>query len=175
MFTISTFREAIKKQGGVAKPNLFEVNITNAPSGFPDRAFNFQCKIATIPPSTMGVIEVPYFGRMIKIPGNRTFDNLSLTVINDANQIMRASFESWMAGMNSHENNTTDIRTVLNANLTITHFDETGAQGKTGEWTFVNCFPVSLGEIGLDWGSNDTAEEFSVDFAYDYWKSADAK
>jgi len=28
-----------------------------------------------------------------------------------------------------------------------------------------------LGEIGLDWQSNDTAEEFSVDFAYDYWTS----
>ena len=173
MFTISTFREAIKKQGGVAKPNLFQVNITNAPNGFPASAFTFQCKIATIPPSTMGVIEVPYFGRMIKIPGNRTFDNLSLTVLNDTKQIMRASFESWMSGMNSHEDNTTDVRTVLNADLSITHFDE--QKSPTGKWDFVNCFPVSLGEIGLDWGSNDTAEEFSVDFAYDYWKSADAK
>ena len=28
---------------------------------------------------------------------------------------------------------------------------------------------VALGEIGLDWGSNDTIEEFTIDFAYDYW------
>ena len=39
------------------------------------------------------------------------------------------------------------------------------------KWTFTNVFPVALGEIGLDWGSNDTIEEFTVDLAYDYWTS----
>ena len=33
----------------------------------------------------MGVVEVPYFGRQVKVPGNRTFDNLSLTILNDEN------------------------------------------------------------------------------------------
>ena len=32
--------------------------------------------------------------------------------------------------------------------------------------------PVNLSEIALDWGSNDTIEEFTVDFAYDYWEHA---
>ena len=39
------------------------------------------------------------------------------------------------------------------------------------KWEFTNVFPVALGEIGLDWGSNDTIEEFTVDLAYDYWTS----
>ena len=38
-----------------------------------------------------------------------------------------------------------------------------------GLYKFVNAFPVALGEIGLDWGSNDTIEEFTIDFSYDYW------
>ena len=172
MFTIGTFREAIKKQGGVARPNLFQVIISNIPAGFPASSFTFQCKIATIPPSTMGVIEIPYFGRMVKIPGNRTFDNLSLTVLNDANMQLRAAFEKWMAGMNSHQSNESRTTDTETCGLTLKHFELGG--GETGEWKFVNCFPVSLGEIGLDWQSNDTAEEFSVDFAYDYWTSDDA-
>ena len=38
-------------------------------------------------------------------------------------------------------------------------------------YSFVNIFPVSVGEIALEWGSNDTIEEFTVEFAYDYWTS----
>ena len=41
--------------------------------------------------------------------------------------------------------------------------------GEGSGWVFTNIFPVALGEIGLDWGSNDTIEEFTIDFAYDYW------
>ena len=78
-FSISTFRSSGMNQGG-ARPNLFEVFI--AGQALPAN-FRYLCKIATIPPSTMGVVEVPYFGRMVKVPGNRTFDNLSVTVIND--------------------------------------------------------------------------------------------
>jgi len=173
-FTISNFREAIAKQHGIARPNLFEVIVTSPPDTVKDKFadFRFQCKMATIPPSTMGVIEVSYFGRMIKIPGNRTFDNLSLTVINDEDYTIRNAIEKWMALMNSHANNIQEVEDVkdLFCGITISHFGVTDFP--TGSWNFINCFPVSLGEISLDWGSNDTAEEFSVDFAYDYWTSA---
>ena len=106
---------------------------------------------------------------MIKVPGNRTFDNLSLTVINDTNFSVRNPVEAWMAKFNSHQSNeasTTD-ETTLTCNIQITHYGIDKVP--TGIWRFVNCFPVSLGEIGLDWGSNDTAEELTIDFAYDYW------
>ena len=39
---------------------------------------------------------------------------------------------------------------------------------------FVNIFPVSISEIALEWGSNDTIEEFTVEFGYDYWTHAEA-
>ena len=30
-----------------------------------------------------------------------------------------------------------------------------------------------LAEIALDWSSNDAIEEFTVEFAYDYWTHVD--
>ena len=36
-------------------------------------------------------------------------------------------------------------------------------------YNFVGMFPVDLSPIDLDWGSNDSIEEFSVTFAYQYW------
>ena len=170
-FTINDFRQGIQGVGGIARPNLFEVRITGTAANTFAAAFPFQCKIATIPPSTMGVIEVPYFGRMIKVPGNRTFDNLSVTVINDEDYRIRNSVERWMAKMNHHETNTSRTKMeAIQADITITHFKVSGDPTAGGGWTFVDAFPVSLSEISLDWGSNDTAEEFTIDFAYDYWK-----
>jgi hypothetical protein len=32
-------------------------------------------------------------------------------------------------------------------------------------------FPVDVAPIDLDWGSNDSIEEYSVTFAYQYWTS----
>tara|TARA_Y100000310_G_C20310237_1_gene635903 strand:- start:107 stop:637 length:531 start_codon:yes stop_codon:yes gene_type:complete len=166
-FSINSFRST-GLTGAGARPNLFECGITG--QGVPAN-FRYLCKIASIPPSTMGVVEVPYFGRMVKIPGNRTFDNLSVTVLNDENMAVRNAIESWMNKMNSHVANVATDPSTLFAVMSIKHFARGGGDGAISgaEWKFVNCFPVALGEIGLDWGSNDAIEEFTIDFAYDYW------
>ena len=173
-FTISNFREkVIKDGGGFARPNLFQVSITAAPiSTDVASAFEFECKIASIPTSTIGVIEVPYFGRQVKVPGNRTFDNLSVTVINDEGFDVRNGLETWMARMNGHVSNTQTVDpNDLLASMSVIHYGKEGQNTTIGDgvWTFENIFPVSLGEIALDWGSNDTIEEYTVEFAYDYW------
>lgn len=172
-FTITQFRSEISKQKNLARPNLFEVNVTG--KAINNALVPFMAKIATIPNSTMGVVEVPYFGRQVKVPGNRTFDNLSITILNDENFSIRNKIEEWMAQMNSHVGNVqtgalADLTT--NTTVSIKHYGVAGGNDSLGEWKFVNCFPVALGEIALDWGSNDTVEEYTVDWAYDYWTHA---
>ena len=172
-FTITQFRSEISKQKNLARPNLFEVNVTG--KAINNALVPFMAKIATIPPSTMGVVEVPYFGRQVKVPGNRTFDNLSITILNDEKFSIRNRIEEWMSQMNSHVGNVqtgalADLTT--NTTVSIKHYGVAGGNDSLGEWKFVNCFPVALGEIALDWGSNDTVEEYTVDWAYDYWTHA---
>ena len=164
-FSVSNFRSQ-GMPGAGSRPNLFEVGITG--QGIPAN-FKYLCKIASIPTSTMGVVEVPYFGRMVKVPGNRTFDNLSVTVINDEDFAIRLAVEVWMNKMNSHVTNTSQDPNNLFAQMEVTHYGRAQEAIGGGNWIFVNAFPVALGEIGLDWGSNDTIEEYSIDFAYDYW------
>ena len=172
-FTITQFRSEISKQKNLARPNLFEVNVTGKAINY--TLVPFMAMIATIPPSTMGVVEVPYFGRQVKVPGNRTFDNLSITILNDENFSIRNKIEEWMSQMNSHVGNVqtgalADLTT--NTTVSIKHYGVAGGNDSLGEWKFINCFPVALGEIALDWGSNDTVEEYTVDWAYDYWTHA---
>ena len=171
-FSISDFRKKGLVDGG-SRPNLFSCQFTSTPSGLSSLSstnFTFLCKIATIPPSTLGVVEVPYFGRMVKVPGNRTFDNLSITIINDESMDIRDGFERWMDMMNSHKTNQTWNTNILGT-LVVTHNIRSLNSSGDKKWTFNEIFPVALGEIGLDWGSNDTIEEFTVDLAYDYWTS----
>ena len=172
-FSISDFRKKGLVDGG-SRPNLFSCQFTSTPSGLSNISstnFTFLCKIATIPPSTLGVVEVPYFGRMVKVPGNRTFDNLSITIINDEKMDIRDGFERWMDMMNSHKTNETWNTNILGT-LVVTHNVRSMNSSGDKKWSFNEIFPVALGEIGLDWGSNDTLEEFTVDLAYDYWESS---
>ena len=108
-FNIATFQEALGAQG--ARPNLFDMQLTfdTQISGVTSTNFSALCKTAQIPGSTIGVVEVQYFGRPVKMPGNRTFENLTTTIINDEGFELRKSMEAWMAFLNSHEGNTTEV------------------------------------------------------------------
>ena len=34
-------------------------------------------------------------------------------------------------------------------------------------------FPTDVAQIDLDWGSNDAIEEYTVNFAFQYWETVD--
>ena len=62
---------------GGARPALFQVVFNNPVNASGDVKVPFMVKAAQMPASTLGTIEVPYFGRKIKIAGDRTFANVT--------------------------------------------------------------------------------------------------
>ena len=181
-FTIQDFRGKALTNAG-ARANLFDVKIFDIPLMDKTAAaeFEFSCKAAAIPAMAVGTIDVPYFGRVIKVPGNKTFENWTVTVINDEDFNIRNSMEKWIAAMGTHVGNEAKLGGTLEGTKPSLYGQATVTQyGKAGEsdtnalhkYDFVNVFPVSLGEIALAWDSNDAIEEFTVEFAYDYWTHA---
>ena len=179
-FTIDTFRTTALSAGG-ARANLFEVVISDIDANLMSAAgvkeFTFACKAAAIPAMAVGVVEVPYFGRVVKVPGNKTFDNWSVTIINDEGFAIRNGFEKWVASMGTHIGNvqssaSSALESGLYGSAEVTHFGKTGATDILAVYNFVNIFPVSVSEIALGWDANDAVEEFTVEFAYDYWTHA---
>ena len=174
-FNVAEFRANLIGDG--ARPNLFQVTLT-----FPTVATNgtaagqqvqFLAKSAQLPGSTVGTVPLYYFGRELKFAGNRTFTDWSLQIINDESFTIRRSIESWMNAINSHTGNTRNTNATGPSGYTV---DATVSQyGKTGDvlktYKFVGLFPVDLAAIDLDWGSNDTIEEYGVTFAYQWWES----
>jgi hypothetical protein len=168
-FNINDLRSQLALGG--AKPSLFQVQITNPINTIADLKVPFMVKSATLPPSTLGSIEVPYFGRKIKLAGDRTFDTWTVTVINDEDFLVRNAMESWMSSINTHQGNVTTLSSAAplayKAQAQITQFSKTGAPLRV--YNFNGLFPVNVGEVQMDWGQTDTIEEFTVTFQYDWW------
>ena len=169
-----------KIQQGV-KPNLFLVDL-QFPANHPDNPqgddkdlVDILCKSAGIPASNLGTIEIPYRGRVVKIAGDRTFDNWTLTFINDANFKVRGFMERWLELINSHKGNVSERFLPNNGNgytadLKVKQLERDSASSVIREYVFRDAFPTSVSQIDLAYDSNDQIEDFTVDFQYQYWE-----
>jgi hypothetical protein len=168
-FNVNQFAGALKAGG--ARSSLFEVQITNPINGAADAQVPFMCRAAQIPASTLGVIPVPYFGRQIKVAGNRTYADWTVTIMNDEDLAIRNSMEQWSHAINSAQGN---LRTaggsapsLYKANAQVTQFAKTGEVLRV--YQFVGLFPSDVSTIDLGW-ENEGVQEFSVTFSFDYWE-----
>src|SRR6478735_3008672 len=82
-----------------ARPTLFQVEINNPPAGTATGAtvekFKFMCRATQIPPLITDSIPVGYFGRDIKVSGDRTYPDWNVSVINDEDFQVRNMLEEW--------------------------------------------------------------------------------
>lgn len=162
-----------KLTGGGARANLFEVKLQWPNSNSSQIAdASFLIKAASLPSSTIGEIDLAYRGRMFKIAGDRTYENWSVTVINDNNMSIRTAMEEWMNIINNNVSNTSSSFSPLDyyRNLSITQLDRREQKGK--KYTFVGAYPTKVSPIEMAYETNNAIEEFTVDFAYQYWTSS---
>jgi hypothetical protein len=177
-FNISTFKTRGLTLGG-ARPALFEVYL-GIPDGVAADAesadkFRFTCRAAQLPAATISAIDVGYFGRKIKVAGDRTFADWTVTVMNDEDFIVRAMFEKWSNSLNRLESNVRDIAYSENENdykaqMNVIQYGKDGSIVRA--YDIVGAFPTSVDAITLDWDTQNQIETFQVTFAYDYWLPA---
>lgn len=173
-FNVNEFRSQMIGDG--ARPNLFEVSMPFPVFSAPGNAqtkLTYMCKTAQIPGSTLGVVPVQYFGRELKFVGNRTFTDWTITIINDEDFVIRNAFERWMAGINSHNLNVRNPAALAPLGYSVdgdvTQFGKNGNTLK--KYKFIGLFPTDITAIDVDWGSNDTIEEFTVTLAFQWWEA----
>ena len=168
--------------GQGVKPNMFIVDIAfptevSGADGDADM-INLLCKSAALPASNLGVIEVPFRGRTVKIAGDRTFDTWTATFVNDKEMKIRSYFEQWLATINSHETNNSPLFTPSETDgytrlLKVKQLEKNASE--SGEvlrqYNLFYAFPTNVSQIDLAYDSNDQIEEFTVEFQYSYWKA----
>ena len=169
MANINDFKA--KLAGGGARANQFKVTMPfpgYAQVGGEIEDLAFLCRATTIPDMTIGIVEVPFRGRNIKIAGDRTIAEWSVTAYNDTNFKLRNAFERWQNGIN----NMTDNEGLTNpvdyqVDAFVDHLDRNGNTIKS--YTLRGVFPTKIQEIALDYEAAAAIEEFEVDFEYQYF------
>ena len=176
----------ISRIGQGTKPNMFAIDIvwpgdlgTGNPSatGEDKNLVDLLCKSAALPASNLGVIEVPFRGRTVKIAGDRTFDTWSPTFFNDKDMAIRAYFEQWLESMNTHNGNNApkfipnNSDGYMAAALRVKQLEKNSTERGSiiREYTLHHAFPTNVSQIDLGYDSNDQISEFSVEFQYSYW------
>tara|TARA_R100000995_G_C3436244_1_gene100979 strand:+ start:102 stop:692 length:591 start_codon:yes stop_codon:yes gene_type:complete len=176
---INDFKNNLK-QGGV-RPNLFRVNGAIGPEGT-DTATSFLVRTAALPASNLSTILVPFRGRQLKLPGNRSFDDWTLTIISDSEFNLRTKFERWLEAINSTVGNVAEqphdltqgsfLAGGLFPTWSVDQLDRQNNPIKT--YSFFHCFPTAIGDMALDSDASDTLSEFTVTMSYSYFLTSDS-
>lgn len=169
-FNVNEIRSQLTLGG--ARNSLFQVTLSNPANSVGDIKIPFMAKASSIPAATLGVIEVPYFGRKVRLAGDRTFGEWGITVINDEDFLIRNAMEEWSNQINTFQGNLRAFGAasplLYKSTAQVVQYSKTGLPIR--EYTFNGIFPVEVSAIGLDWNATDSIQEFQVTFAYDWWE-----
>lgn len=154
---VESFKGAIRD---LARPNRFRVEIARLGN------LRFFVKGTDIPSDGVDAIDVPYMGRIIKMPGDRPNPDWTLTVFGAESFETYNLIKAWLAEINHPERNVGFDAPTIKSDGTIVSL---GRDDRIlNRWKIVGCFPTMLGAIPLDWASNNAPMEFSVTMALDY-------
>ncbi len=184
--TIDSFKSSVVSD--FARPNLFQVDlsfptevIANA-TGLSDLG-KFTVRAANLPSSQMGIVEVPFRGRVLKIAGDRTFEPWTITIMNDSRFSLRNAFEAWVEKIQAANENITQTSGLGDESDATGYFtdmfvhqlsrDASSSEKSTilRSYKFTDVFPSNVSAIDLDFGSNDAVEEFTVELQVQYWQA----
>lgn len=172
-FNVNEIRSQLTYGG--ARPNLFQVQFNNPANSAGDLKVPFLVHSAEIPAATLGEVQVPYFGRFIKLAGNRTYSNWTVSIQNDEDFLIRNALENWSNKINSFEGNVNTFggpeATRYKSTARVVQLGKSGNSLRT--YKFNGIFPVDVSGIGLSWADNDQIETYQVTFAFDWWEIDD--
>jgi hypothetical protein len=186
MANLTSFKDKI---GYGLRPNLFRVSISDLGSAISgiegvneansaDGKFSFLCRSAGIPASTVGTVEVPFRGRVIKLPGDRTFESWTVTIMADEDLVLRGYFEKWMDALNKHDdgagytaNYSAELKVDQLKRGTSSGNDPLDPHSIIRSYSFKNAFPSNISQIDLSYDNNNSIAEYTVEFQYDWWEA----
>jgi|TARA_R110000822_G_scaffold63911_3_gene157033 hypothetical protein len=174
MATISDFKS--RMIGGGARANQFRATLTfptyvsGAVAGVAGRDSEFLCRGAALPGSTIGNTPVNYRGRVVNFGGERTFTPWTVTIYNDTSFAIRDALEIWQNGINNVVTNRgRQFPAEYLVDLRVDHLDRNDDVLKS--YIIRDAYPTNIGEIALDFGSNDAIAEFTCEFTYQFFES----
>lgn len=164
-------------QGGGVRPTMFQVELTfptgvSADNNLLTNDGTFLIKATQLPASTVGVIDVPFRGRKLKVSGDREFADWNVNILNDVSFGLRKGLEEWSERIQNH--NYALGAPELNdyfASAIVRQLDRDGRQLRA--YSFEGIWPKEIEAIGLDFDATNAVEDYGVTFAVQYWSATE--
>jgi hypothetical protein len=133
-----------------------------------DTDISYYVKSVNLPSLSIPEISIHKFGSIIPVASDHTFNQLSVTFLNDYHLKIRKLMERWFKAIHNYPDTKKDEYFQYSKIHAILY--HLGRQGEiTAGWKYFNIVPVQLGDVSLDMDSGDK-ETFTVDFKYLYFE-----
>lgn len=167
MSGIQDLKNAVKS--GIYRNHKWRVTI-NFPefAGAADviKQANVLARTSKTPSSVLGVIDLPFEGRILPLPGDRTFEELpvSFLLVNDFR--VRNTLEIWQEAVNGSDSNTTTNLDAaeLQRDILFELLDINDKVVKT--YNLEDAWPSMVDGIDTDRASTDSTAEFATTFRF---------
>jgi hypothetical protein len=185
-FDITELTAAINRRGGVAKPNLFYVQITppkNLMYASYSREVPFFCSDAVLPGLVLNTspFKPGGYGTSVSRPTELNFNEVTMTFMVDNDAKVLDYFQKWMTLIHNFSVDQGGLQqgsklaygefgypeTYEAANIQIFFLNNAGDEIIT--YSLSNAFPIQIGSIMTGWEMNDTMARVSITFAYNNW------
>lgn len=163
--TLSGFKSKVQD---VARPNRFLLTVAPPVGTADNETLSWHVKGAQIPGRTLGEILLYWQGMQAKIAGDPTFEDFTVTFLNDYNQDARRTIENWMRFIDNQLTNVRGDQTQYKVDAIV---DQLGRSGEVlSSWKMYGFFPKVMDPIDLNQESVDQAGEFNTTFSVDYFE-----
>ena len=150
-----------------AKTNMYKLVFRGENGAVVPTGLDIRAKGAQLPTADVGILEIPYKGRKVKIPAERSFSEWTVTVMETNDMNVRRSFEKWMSVVDAEDQikrNTAALATID----VLLHKVDNATPSIT--YTLYGAFPSSLASVDLSFDEQTAPLEYSVTFQYSYHK-----
>ena len=168
---VNDFVSSFKKE--LARPSRFDVFIPVPPlmslfyKDF-SRDLQFRCEVTEIPGRNFNVTQRKFGSAPIeKFPSHTEYSDMQMTFIVGGDMKEKLFFDHWMDLINPTYSYNFRYKTEYAVDMAVTQYDMNN--NITYKAVMINAFPVSVGQLDLDWTA-DNYHRLPVVFAYTKWE-----
>jgi len=148
-----------------ARANMYKVFI-----GELGNKLEFVCKAASMPGKTINPIEVKYLANTIKVAGDVTFEDWTITILADEGFEVRTKIDKWMEEIKKNPDATGKGDLSYFKEGEIIPLKRDGSENSAGKYKFKNIWPTVLDPVELAFDSADTIAEYGCTFSVGFWE-----
>lgn len=163
---LSNFIQGFKNP---AKTNMYKLVFRQGGDGRAvlPQGLEIRAKGAQLPTADLNVMEIPYKGRKVKIPAERTFAEWTVTIMETADMNVRKQLEAWMSVLDQEDAVARDTAALADIDCILLKPDNSTP---SITYTLYGAFPSSIASVDLSFDEQTAPLEYSVTFQYTYHK-----